>query len=113
MQAVSDIWVLKLDRDGTITWQKTYGGSGYDDAYSIQQTSDGGYIVAGDTYSFGAGSGDVWVLKLDQCGNITWQKTYGGSETIMPILSSRLQMEDTSWQVLQIHLVQAEVDVWV
>ena len=74
-----DIWVLKLDSLGNVTWQKTYGGAYNDYAYSIQQTSDGGYIVAGYTSSFGAGSDDIWVLKLDSAGNVTWQKTYGGS----------------------------------
>ena len=75
-----DIWVLKLDEDGNVEWQKTYGGSDEDWAHSIQQTSDGGYIVAGYTYSFGAGEGDFWVLKLDENGNVEWQKTYGGSD---------------------------------
>ena len=75
----SDFWVLKLDSSGNITWQKTYGGTSYDYAESIQQTSDGGYIVAGRTYSFGAGYVDIWVLKLDSSGNVSWQKTYGGS----------------------------------
>jgi predicted secreted protein len=74
-----DAWVLKLDASGEIQWQKTYGGSSNDFARSIQQTADGGYIVAGFTYSFGAGEDDVWVLKLDASGEIQWQKTYGGS----------------------------------
>ncbi len=75
----ADIWVLKLDGNGNIQWQKTYGGSGWDSASSIQQTSDGGFIVAGYTNSFGAGYDDIWVLKLDESGNVQWQKTYGGS----------------------------------
>ena len=78
-----DIWVLKLNADGSIAWQKTYGGSGSDEPYSIQQTSDGGYIVAGLTGSFGAG-GDIWVLKLNADGSIAWQKTYGGSGSDEP-----------------------------
>ncbi|MHA2635190.1 MAG: InlB B-repeat-containing protein [bacterium JZ-2024 1] len=73
-----DIWVLKLDANGNVLWQKTYGGANWDGADSIQQTSDGGYIVAGSTYSFGAGYRDIWVLKLDANGNVLWQKTYGG-----------------------------------
>jgi uncharacterized delta-60 repeat protein len=74
-----DVWALKLDSDGTIAWQKTYGGNGWDEASSIQQTSDGGYIVAGTTGSFGGGVADFWVLKLNPDGAIAWQKTYGGS----------------------------------
>jgi hypothetical protein len=73
-----DVWVLKLDVNGNIQWQKTYGGSGYDIAPSVRQTSDGGYVVAGETSSFGAGGADIWVLKLDGNGNIQWQKAYGG-----------------------------------
>jgi uncharacterized delta-60 repeat protein len=74
-----DYWVLKLNSDGNIVWQKAYGGSGWDSAESVRQTSDGGYVVAGLTGSYGAGSYDYWVLKLNSDGNIIWQKTYGGS----------------------------------
>ncbi len=73
-----DIWILKLDVSGNIQWQKTYGGNGSDEATSIQQTSDGGYVVAGSTTSSGTGAKDIWVSRLDQSGNIQWQKTYGG-----------------------------------
>lgn len=62
-----------------IEWAKTYGGASSDTAQSIQQTSDGGYIVAGWTSSFGAGNDDAWVLKLDPSGDVVWQKTYGGA----------------------------------
>jgi len=75
----NDIWVLKLFSDGTINWQHTYGGSGDEYGPSIQQTSDGGYIVAGNTYSFGAGGNDIWALKLSSTGIIDWQRTYGGT----------------------------------
>jgi hypothetical protein len=74
-----DFWVLKLNASGDVVWQKTYGGGGWDEARSIQQTTDGGYIVAGWTGSFGAGSADFWVLKLDSSGDLVWQKTYGGA----------------------------------
>ena len=74
-----DAWVLKLDSDGAVEWQYTYGGTGTEVASSIQQTSDGGYIVAGYTYSFGAGNNDVWILKLDSDGTVEWQCTYGGA----------------------------------
>ena len=61
----------------TITWAKTFGGSGDDKAYSIQQTKDGGYIVAGYTNSFGAGDDDFLIIKLDKSGNKEWAKTFG------------------------------------
>ncbi len=83
----SDFWVVKLDSNGNIVWQKALGGSSYDEAYSIQQTTDGGYIVAGYTESNDgdvSGSGyhggyDFWVVKLDSNGNKQWQKALGGS----------------------------------
>jgi len=74
-----DAWVLKLDSNGIIEWEKTYGGSSYDESIAVQQTVDGGYIVAGDTVSYGAGGPDAWVLKLDSNGIVEWEKTYGGS----------------------------------
>ncbi|HHT9125130.1 MAG TPA: BACON domain-containing protein [Candidatus Brocadiia bacterium] len=74
-----DFWVLKLNADGDVLWQNTYGGSYSDNAPSVQQTRDGGYILAGYTRSFGAGNADFWVLKLASNGDIQWQKTYGKS----------------------------------
>jgi hypothetical protein len=76
----TDFWVVKLNAGGKIQWQKAYGGSKHDVAHVIQQTSEGGYIMAGWTQSFGEGSLDAWVLKLNSSGDIEWQKTYGGSE---------------------------------
>ncbi len=73
-----DAWVLKLDSTGNIEWQKTYGDSRADSAQSVQQTSDGGYIVAGYTYSIGSAHGNAWLLKLNPLGDIEWQKVYGG-----------------------------------
>ena len=51
-------------------WTKTYGGSGYDRGYSIKSTSDGGYIIAGNTTSFGLGGWDIYLLKIDSVGNV-------------------------------------------
>jgi PKD repeat protein len=83
----SDYWVVKLDSAGTILWQKCFGGTNYESAYSVQQTDDGGYIVAGDTYSNNGnvtgnhGNYDYWVVKLDSDGNILWKKCLGGTST--------------------------------
>jgi hypothetical protein len=74
----ADVWVLKLDTDGTVDWSRTYGGSGADVASSIQESSDGGYIMTGETQSFGVGESDIWILKLFVNGTIDWEKTYGG-----------------------------------
>ena len=64
---------------GQIGWTKTYGGGDWDWGYSIQQTLDGGYIVAGETQSFGVGWTDVYLIKTDANGDVIWTKTYGGS----------------------------------
>jgi len=74
-----DGWVLKLDANGNVLWQRTYGSSGFDDIRSLERTRDGGHVAAGYTESFGAGGGDAWVLKIDATGNIVWQKTYGST----------------------------------
>jgi hypothetical protein len=74
-----DAFLIKTDANGNLQWAKTYGGTSVDGAYSVQQTSDGGYIVAGYTESFGAGGGDAFLIKTDANGNVQWAKTYGGT----------------------------------
>ncbi len=73
-----DAWVLRLDENGNVKWQKTYGGIKNDVAVSVGTLSNGNIVVVGGTKSFGAGSADVWVLCLDENGNVKWQKTFGG-----------------------------------
>jgi hypothetical protein len=84
----SDYWIVKLTKNGDIQWQKSLGGNGYDNANSIQQTTDGGYIVAGVSFSNDGdvsrhhgsiGSADYWIVKLTKNGDIQWQKSLGGS----------------------------------
>lgn len=84
-----DIWVVKLDFQGNMIWQKTYGGTGTEGMYShsILSTSDGGFIMIGyttsndDDVSNNHGGQDIWVVKMDNSGNIQWQKTFGGTGT--------------------------------
>lgn len=79
-----DMWVVKLSKTGSLQWQHTYGGSANENLMSVLQTADGGYIVAGDTYSSDGditgshGYEDYWVAKLSATGNIEWKRCYGG-----------------------------------
>ncbi len=85
----SDVWVVKIDNNGNVQWQKSYGGTLDDYGKSIEQTTDGGYIVTGFTnsddgdvagyHNTNFGTFDGWVLKLSASGNIQWQKCLGGS----------------------------------
>ncbi len=81
----NDYWIVKIDNGGVIQWQKSLGGTATDNANSIQQTSDNGYIIAGVTSSndgdvtINNGGADYWVVKLDNNGIIQWQKSLGGT----------------------------------
>ena len=82
-----DYWIVKIDKNGIIQWDKTIGGNEDDYFSSIEQTSDDGYIVGGISFSDSSGdktenrkgSYDYWVVKLDRLGNIQWDKTVGGN----------------------------------
>lgn len=81
-----DLWILKLDKCGIIQWERSFGGTGYESARDVVQTSDGGYMVLGETNStdggvvagFG-GTKDIWLLKLTADGSLQWQKRFGGT----------------------------------
>ncbi len=83
-----DYWIVKTDANGNIQWQNTIGGSSQDYLYSIQQTTDGGFIlggtsnstISGDKTENNKGLYDFWIVKTDSIGNIQWQKTIGGND---------------------------------
>lgn len=75
----SDIWVIKIDTTGDTLWTQTYGGSSYEWGYSVQQTLDSGYIIAGWTDSFGFGYWDVFLIRADTIGDTLWTRTFGGA----------------------------------
>ncbi|MCJ7572068.1 MAG: Ig-like domain-containing protein [Candidatus Thermoplasmatota archaeon] len=74
-----DFWLIKTDSSGNIEWDKKYGGDEKEIGYSVKQTSDGGYITTGQTYSYGKENSDVYVVKTDSNGNEEWSTTLGGS----------------------------------
>ena len=75
-----DVYLLKVDYYGNELWSNTFGGSDWELGYSLKQTPDGGFIIAGETYSFGAGEKDVYLIRTDSDGNELWSKTFGGAE---------------------------------
>ena len=94
-----DYWIWKLNEKGVLEWQKSFGGSGVDLLQSVQNTTDGGFILAGtstsnsggDKLENSKGQEDFWILKLDAKGNQLWQKTIGGSgqEKLMSVLQTK------------------------
>ncbi len=86
----SDYWILNIDVDGNILWQKTIGGSSGECAYSIKPTLDYCYIIAGKSFSNDGdvtgnhGGADFWIIKIDQLGNLIWQNSYGGTDGDIP-----------------------------
>jgi hypothetical protein len=74
-----DFWLVKTDAAGNMAWSKTFGGTEDEQAVSVQQTSDGGYVVTGHTQSYGSGDFDIWLVKTDVSGNKVWDKTFGGA----------------------------------
>ncbi len=102
-QGSNDYWVLKINETGMIEWQNTIGGSETEILQDIRQTSDGGFIVGGSSYSgisgdkteASNGGADYWIVKINQIGIIEWQKTFGGSDE--EILRNILQTDDEGY----------------
>lgn len=86
---LDDFLIIKISSAGALEWAKTFGGTNYDNAFSIVQTIDGGYVVSGSTMSFGAGYWDLLLLKLSPTGTLEWARTYGGENndfTTLPVI---------------------------
>jgi hypothetical protein len=78
--ANTNVWLMKMNASGDTLWTRAYGGTSEDAGYSVRQTSDNGYIIAGYTYSFGPGDGNVYLIKTNASGDTLWTRTYGGSQ---------------------------------
>ena len=76
----TDFYLLKINSDGKYLWQNTFGGINIENAFSVQQTSDSGFVICGYTNSLGSGGYDAYLVKTDSMGNFQWQKSYGGSD---------------------------------
>ncbi len=77
-QGLFDVFLVKVNEEGETLWTRTYGGEGNDYGYDIIATPDSSYLIVGSTSSFGQGSSDVYLIKIDNNGRIIWQRTYGG-----------------------------------
>jgi hypothetical protein len=93
-----NFWFVKTDEFGNVEWNQTYGGLGYDWTMSLIKTSDGGYAIAGQTDSSGAGSIDFWFVKTDEFGNVEWNQTYGGQDHDWP--ASLVETSDGGYAIV-------------
>ena len=75
-----DVWLVITDSKGIMLWNRTFGGPNYERAKSLVATSDGGYVLACETRSFGAGGADFWLIKTNSVGVMEWNMTYGGED---------------------------------
>jgi gliding motility-associated-like protein len=121
----SDCWIVKLDRTGSIEWQKCFGGSYSDDIYSVVQTSDGGFVAAGFTESRDGdlngnyGKSDCWIIKLTNKGDLQWQKRLGGTQD--DVANSISETKDKGYIVagyttsndIDINNFKGAVDAWI
>ncbi len=89
-----DGWVVRLDAEGNVPWQYSLGGEDFDELLGVAQTPDGGFILAGYTYSAGAGGSDLWLVRMSAAGGVLWQRAYGGP--FYEGLSYTLQVRPTS-----------------
>jgi parallel beta-helix repeat protein len=77
--------LIKIDSTGNLQWTKLFGGVNDDETETLIQTDDGGYLLAGNTYSYGAGGSDAWLLKTDSSGNPLWTRTYGQAGEVVTL----------------------------
>ena len=111
-----DFWLVKTDADGNKQWESTYGGAGIEVAYSMIQTSDGGYAMAGGTNSFGPNY-DGWLVKTNSTGDVQWSRNYGGAgwdEDFRSVVQTReggyVMAGETNGFVGNIWLVKTDAD---
>lgn len=74
-----DVLLVRTDAEGLVIWKKTFGGVYKDEAYSVEHTGDGGFIITGTTESYTNGFNDIWLIKTDAAGSMLWNRSYGGT----------------------------------
>lgn len=106
-----DGYVAKIDSVGTLVWERSYGGDGWDFFNSITPAQDGGYVVAGETYSSGSGGGDGWLVKLDVDGEMEWEHTFGGAQH--DLFNCVARTTDDGYVLAGGHTTDNDMDAWV
>ncbi len=116
--AGEQVYLIKTDANGDSTWTKTFGGSSGDIGNSVQQTLDGGYIITGITWSYGAGRSDVYLIKTDANGDTSWTKTFGGSDydggsSVQQTLDGGYIITGNTWSYgagVQVYLIKTDAN---
>lgn len=111
----SDLWLMKLDADGLIKWEKTIGGKRYDVGKSIMKTADGGFVIVGETKSKGHGQLDIWVMKVNSKGEILWDKALGDKnfDFAASFVSVAKAVDDGYVVVGHVRSKSGDYDVWM
>jgi hypothetical protein len=119
-----DAYLIRTDQNGDTLWTKTYGGTDWDFGYSVKQTSDGGFVIAGGTYSFGNGDEDYYIVKANQSGDVVWEKSYGysladeaneiieTSDSFFLVIGSSVNQNDLFQDVYMLKLLPDGDTVW-
>jgi len=105
-----DGYIAKLNADGSPSWERTYGGEGWDFLHSVTERPDGGYVLTGETYSSGAGSNDVWVIRIDADGDVVWERTYGGAGSDF---GRQVQLTEDGFIVAGATTIAEDQDAWL
>jgi hypothetical protein len=113
MAPSGDMYAIKTDSSGHLLWDRTYGGADVDAANFVQRTQDGGFILAGETASFGAGKYDMYLVKTDSLGNPLWDTTYGGNQDDRALSAQQTSdggyiLAGYNWSVGRVYLVKTD-----
>lgn len=109
----TDVWLIKIDEKGNEIWNKTFGGKNLDGGQSIQQTADGGYIIAGFTWSYCLLICDAWLIKTDENGNMEWNKAFGRKFWTYDTIVSVQQTNDNGYILTGSTWTKTGADVWL